>query len=56
MAVSHTSCSSGVGSVGHSACRYYTVAGHYSRSSQPAALTENSTSWIQADPAYMSSV
>ena len=44
--------SSGVGSFGHSAHRYCTVAGHYSRSSQPAALTENSASasWIQSDP------
>ena len=26
------------------------VAGRYSRSLQPAALTENSASWIQSDP------
>ena len=26
------------------------IAGHYSRSSQPAALAENSASWIQANP------
>ena len=50
MAVSDTDCSSGVGSIGHGAHRYCTVAGHYSRSSQPAALTENSASWIQSDP------
>ena len=43
-------CSSGVGSVGHSACRYCTMAGNHSRSSQPAALTKNSASWIQSDP------
>ena len=50
MAVLDTGCSSGVGSIGHSARRYCTVAGHYSRSSQPAAPTENSASWIQSDP------
>ena len=44
-------CSHGVERVGHSARRYYTVAGQYSRSSQPAALTENSVSWIHSDPA-----
>ena len=51
MTVYDTGCSSGVGSVGDSACRYCTVAGHYSRSSQSAALTENSASCIQSDPA-----
>ena len=40
VAVSDTGCSSGVGNIGHSARRYCTVAGHYSRSSQPAALIE----------------
>ena len=33
-----------------SARRYCTVVGHYSRSSQPAALTENSASGIYSDP------
>ena len=42
--------SGGLGSFGHSARRYCTVAGHYSRSSQPAALTENSASGIYSDP------
>ena len=41
MAVSNTDCSSGVGSMGHNACRYCTVAGHYSMSSQPAAPYRN---------------
>ena len=50
MAVSDTSCSSSVGSNGHSARRYCMVAGHYSKSSQPAAFTESSASWIQSDP------
>ena len=50
MAVSDTGCSSGVGSIGHSARRYCTVAGQYSRSSQPTALTESNASWIQSDP------
>ena len=50
MALSNTSCSSGVGSSGHSARKYGMVAGHYSRSSQPAALTESIASWIQSDP------
>ena len=45
-----TCCSSGVENGGHSAHSYFTVAGHYSRLSQPAALTENSASWIQSDP------
>ena len=38
MALSNTGGSGGLGSFGHSAPRYCTVAGHYSRSSQPAAL------------------
>ena len=38
------------GSIKHSACRYCAVAEHYSRSSQPEALTTNSASWIQSDP------
>ena len=42
VAVLDTGCSSGVGSVGHSARQYCTVAGYYPRSSQPAALPENS--------------
>ena len=42
--------SGGLGSFGHSARRYCTVAGHYFRSSQPAALTENSASGIYSDP------
>ena len=40
VALSNTGGSGGLGSFGHSARRYCTVAGHYSRSSQPAALTE----------------
>ena len=40
----------GIGSSGHSASRYCTVAGHYSRSSQPAALTESSAFGIRQDP------
>ena len=51
VAVLNTGCSSGAGSVEHSAHRYCTVAGHHFRSSQPATLTENSSSWIQSDPA-----
>ena len=39
MAVPDTGFSSGVESFGHSARRYCAVAGYYSRSSQPAALT-----------------
>ena len=35
-------CSSGVESVGHSARKYCTVAGHYSRSSQPLERKESS--------------
>ena len=50
MTMSDTGCSSGVGSVGHSACRYSTVAGHHSRASQLVALTENGAFWIQSDP------
>ena len=42
--------SGGLGRLGHSARRYCTVAGHYSRSSQSAALTENSASGIYSDP------
>ena len=42
VALSNTGGSSGLESFGRSAHRYCTVAGHYSRSSQPAALTENS--------------
>ncbi len=49
MAVLDTS-SSAVGIVGHSASKYFTVAGLYCRSSQPAALTESSASWIHSDP------
>ena len=39
-------------SIGYSAHRHCTVAGLHSRSSQSAALTDNSASWIQLDPAY----
>ncbi len=49
-ALSNTGGSSGLRSFGHSARRYCTVAGHYSKSSQPAALTENSASGIYSDP------
>ena len=49
MALLNTGGSGGLGSFGHSAHRYCTVAGHYSRSSQPAALTENSASGIYSD-------
>ena len=38
--------SSGLGRFEHRAHRYCTVAGHYSRSPQPAALTENGVSGI----------
>ena len=41
VALSNTGGFGGLGSFGHSARRYCTVAGHYSRSSQPATLTEN---------------
>ena len=50
MTVLDSGCSSGVVSVRYSARRYYTAARHYSRSTHPAALTENSASWIQSDP------
>ena len=40
MVVLNTSCSSGVGSIRQNAHKYCAVAGHYSRSSQPTALTE----------------
>ncbi len=50
MTVSDTGRSSGVGIVGLSARRYYTVAEHYCKSSQPGAITESSASWIQSDP------
>ena len=49
MAVPDTVGSSGVESVGHSACSYCKLAGRYLRSLKPAAFTENS-SWIQLDP------
>ena len=49
VAVLDTGCCSGVGSVGYSAGRYCRVAGHDSRSSLHAALTENRASWIQSD-------
>ena len=39
VALSNTGGSGGLESFGHSARRYCKVAGHYSRSSQPAALT-----------------
>ena len=42
MAMSNPGGSRGIESSGHSAHRYYTVAEHYSRSPQPAALTESS--------------
>ena len=52
VALSNTGGSGGLGSFGHSAHRHLdcTVAGHYCRSSQPAALTENSASVIYSDP------
>ena len=50
VALSNTGGSGGLGSFGHSARRYCTVAEHYSRSSQPAALIENSASEIYSDP------
>ena len=49
MALSNTGGSGGLESFGHSARRYCTVAGHYCRSSKPAALTENSASGIYSD-------
>ena len=48
MAMSNPGGSRGIGSSGHS--RYCTVAGHYSRSPQPAALTESSAFGIRQDP------
>ena len=50
VALSNTGSSGGLGSFGHSLRRYFTVAGHYSRSSQPVALTENSASGIYSNP------
>ena len=50
MAMSNPGGSRDNGSSGHSACRYCTVAGHYSRSPQPAALTESSAFGILQDP------
>ena len=50
VALSNTGGSGGLGSFGHSARRYFTVAGHCSRSSQRAALTENSASGMCSDP------
>ena len=50
MALSNTGGSGGLGSFGYSARKYCMVTGHYSRSSQPAALTENSASGIYSDP------
>ena len=41
-----------LGSFRQSASRYCMVAGHYSRSLQLAALTENSASGIYSDPSY----
>ena len=49
VALLNTGGSGGLGSFGHSAHRYCTVAGHYSRLSRPAALTENSAG-IYSDP------
>ena len=50
MAMSNPGGSRGIGSSGHSARRYCSVAGHYSRSPQPAALTESSAFGIRQDP------
>ena len=50
VALSNTGGSGGLRSFGHSAHKYCAVAGHYSRSSQLAALTENSASGIYPDP------
>ena len=47
MAMLNPSGSRGIGSSGH---RYCTVAGHYFRSPQPAALTESSAFGIRQDP------
>ena len=52
MTMSDPGGSGGLGSFGHSAHRYCMVAGHYSRSLQPAALTESSASRICSDPVY----
>ena len=49
VALLNTGGSGGLGSFGQSAHGYCTVARHYSRSSQPAALTENSASGIYSD-------
>ena len=51
MEMSNPGGSRGIGSSGHSARRYCTVAGHYSRSQQPAALTERSAFGIRPNPA-----
>ena len=50
MVMSKPGRSSGIGSSGHSARRYCTVAGHYSRSPQPAARRESSAFGIFQDP------
>ena len=50
VALLNTGGSGRLGSFEHSARKYCTVAGHYSRSSQSAALTENSASGIYSDP------
>ena len=50
VAMSNPGGSRGIGSSGHSARRYCTVAGHYSRSPQPAALTESSAFGVRQDP------
>ena len=54
VALSNTGGSGGLGSFGHSARRYCMVAGHYSRSSQPATLTEKSAFEIYSDPSLKS--
>ena len=51
MAMSNTGGSRGIRSSGHSVRRYCSVTGHYSRSPQPAALTESSAFGILSDPA-----
>ena len=50
MAMPNPGGSRGIGSSEHSARRYCTVAGHYSRSPQPAALTESSAFGVRQDP------
>ena len=50
VALPSTGGSSGLGNFGHSARRYCMMAGYFSRSSKPAALTENSASGIYSDP------